>query len=101
MSFNVRFVASDIRPVELEAGDADVLVRELLELFDETRLGMPNLLARLRDGAKNGDEFTADERQAEELFMAIGAAADHGGLSPGLESLRQAVDRYLDPDAPG
>jgi hypothetical protein len=97
VSFRVRFVASDIRPVELEAEDAGVLERELLELFDETRLGMPHLLARLNDGREHGDEITVDERQCEELFMALGAAADHGGLSPGLEGLRLAVDRFLDP----
>jgi hypothetical protein len=97
VSFRVRFVASDIRPVELEPGDAEVLERELLELFDETRLGMPHLLARLKDGREHGDEITVDERQCEELFMALGAAADHGGLSTGLETLSRAVDRFLDP----
>jgi hypothetical protein len=100
MSFRVRFVASDIRPVELDPGDADILRGELLELFDETRLGMPHLLARLKDGREHGDEITVDERQCEELFMAIGAAADHDGLSPGLEALRRAVERFLDPADP-
>ena len=97
MSFDIRFVASDIRPATLEAADGETLRRELLELFDETRLGMPDLLSALERGAKKGDELTVDERQAEELFMAIGAASDRAGLTAGLDRLRVAVERYLDP----
>jgi hypothetical protein len=95
--FTLGFVASDVPAVVLEPDDAAVLVQHLSERFEPDRLGLPDLLGRLRDGARDAQEVTVDERQAEELFMALGAAADDGELSPRLAQLLSSVERYLAP----
>lgn len=97
MAFAVRFVASDVHPVVLESADAAVLSDQLSKCFQADRLGLPDLQSRLRDGAAQGQEMTADERQAEELFIALGAAGQESGgdLSAGLLELRSACEQYL------
>ena len=99
MAFTLRFVASDVRPVFLDPDDASVLADQLEARFQPDRLGLPDLLGRLRDGARDGEEVTVDERQAEELFLALGAESEESGgdLSPGLLALRAACEQYLAP----
>ena len=97
MPFGVRFVASDVPTVTLESDDASVLEQRLLDHFDPDRLGLPDLLGRLRDGAKDGHEMTIDERQAEAVFVALGAGPDESGafLPERLFALRTACEVYL------
>jgi hypothetical protein len=97
MPFGVRFVASDVPTVPLESDDGSVLEQRLLDHFDPGRLGLPDLLGRLRDGAKDGDELTIDERQAEAIFIALGAKPEESGtfLPDRLVALRSACEVYL------
>lgn len=96
MAFRLRFVGSEVRPVVLDAKDAEKLLAALEERFDENKLGLPDLVGRLKDGGNDGDEITIDETQADELLAALRAIRieDEDDFSDRLAHLQAACANY-------
>lgn len=95
MEFQVRFVASDVSPLELDGGDADWLAGQLRARLGEERLGLPDLLGRLEDGPAEGRPVTIDETQADELIAVLRAAEAEGEELPAsLRELLAACMQY-------
>jgi hypothetical protein len=96
VEFRVRFVASRVRPVVLDAAAGTTLLHALEARFDEYDLGIPDLVKRLKDGATNGDEVTVDETQADELLVVLRAVkiAEPDGFSVRLAALEAACLNY-------
>lgn len=96
MGFPVRFVASDVVPVVLTADDADEILTGLQRNYAEDDLGIPHLVGRLKDGRDHQAAIDVDEREADELLVAIRSIEVNGGEpSERLVALRDACRRYL------
>jgi hypothetical protein len=96
MAFSLRFVGSEVRSVVLDGEDAKKLLVALDERFDEYTLGLPDLVGRLKDGGKEGEEITIDEAQADELLAALRAIriANEDNFSDRLAHLQAACVNY-------
>jgi hypothetical protein len=96
VEFRVRFVASQVKPVILDAAEGTTLLKALEARFDEDDLGIPDLVGRLREGVANGDEMTVDETQADELLIALRTVkvAEPDTFSDRLAALEAACLNY-------